>query len=115
MATASASEEDQTVESVTTVVKAHIKPGKEQEYEQWLHGINEDATQFASGLVALFVPDSFNDSGRKDKGHIDWTGDGDHDLNANPITTLPSKNLSTLDGYWVFLNTTRFFSKQLIV
>ena len=47
MATTSASEEDQTVESVTTVVRAHIKPGKEQEYEQWLHGINEDDTQIA--------------------------------------------------------------------
>ena len=26
--------------SVTTVVRAHIKPGKEDEYEQWLHGIS---------------------------------------------------------------------------
>ena len=33
--------------SVTTVVRAHIKPGKEHEYEQWLHGINEDCTKFA--------------------------------------------------------------------
>ena len=47
MATTSETDDIQTVESVTTIVRAHIKPGKEQEYEQWLHGINEDATQFA--------------------------------------------------------------------
>ena len=32
--------------SVTTVVRAHIKPGKEQEYEEWLHGINEECAEF---------------------------------------------------------------------
>lgn len=73
------------------------------------------STPFASGLVTLFVPDTFNDSARKDKGHIDWTADGDRDLNANPITGLPSKSLSDLDGYWAFLNSTRDFSKQVIV
>ena len=41
------SEDGQTAEYITTMIRAHIKPGKEQEYEQWLHGINEDATQFA--------------------------------------------------------------------
>ena len=33
--------------SITTVVRAHIKPGMEQEYEQWLHGINEECAKFA--------------------------------------------------------------------
>lgn len=33
--------------SITTVVRAHIKPGKEQEYEQWLHDINEECAKFA--------------------------------------------------------------------
>ena len=47
MAALSVSEDGQTAESVTTVIRAHIKPDKEQEYERWLHGINEDATQFA--------------------------------------------------------------------
>ena len=32
--------------SITTVVRAHIKPGNEQEYEEWLHGINEQANKF---------------------------------------------------------------------
>ena len=41
------SNDGETSESVTTVIRAHIKPDKEQEYEQWLHGISEDATQFA--------------------------------------------------------------------
>ena len=47
MAAVPISDYDQAEESVTTVVRAHIKPDKEQEYEQWLHGINEDVTQFA--------------------------------------------------------------------
>ena len=47
MAAISASGDSQTAESITTVIRAHIKPGKEQEYQQWLHGINEDVTQFA--------------------------------------------------------------------
>ncbi len=46
MAAMPASEAGNTEESITTVVRTHVKPGKEQEYEQWLHGINEDATQF---------------------------------------------------------------------
>ena len=45
----------QSAESVTTVVRAHIKPDKEQEYEQWLHGISEDATQFAVFLGATIL------------------------------------------------------------
>ena len=47
MASVRASEDATAAESVTTVVRAHIKPDKEQEYEQWLHGINEDCAQFA--------------------------------------------------------------------
>ncbi len=47
MAAVSVSEDGQTAESVTTVIRAHIKPDKQQEYEQWLHGINEDVNQFA--------------------------------------------------------------------
>ena len=69
------------------------------------------------GLVTLFVPDKVN--ARKNLGHIDWrvlidgVDDGDHDLNANPITDLPARNLSTLDGYWAFLLGERPFSKNL--
>ena len=47
MAEIPASEDGQTAEYITTIVRAHIKPGKEDEYERWLHGINEDATRFA--------------------------------------------------------------------
>ncbi len=46
MAAMPASEAGKTDESITTVIRTHVKSGKEQEYEQWLHGINEDATQF---------------------------------------------------------------------
>ena len=52
MAEISESGDGQTAESVTTVVRAHIKPDQEQEYEQWLHGISEDVTQFAGFLGA---------------------------------------------------------------
>ncbi len=47
MAAVPISEDGQAAESITTIIRAHIKPDKEQDYEQWLHGINEDATQFA--------------------------------------------------------------------
>ena len=47
MAAISVSENEQNLESVTTIIIAHIKPDKAREYEQWLRGINEDATQFA--------------------------------------------------------------------
>ena len=47
MTTDSAVEDGKTEESITTVIRAHIKPHKEQEYELWLHGISEDCTQFA--------------------------------------------------------------------
>ena len=44
--------------SITTVIRAHIKAGKEQEYEQWLHGINEEISQFAGFQGAtVFRPD----------------------------------------------------------
>ena len=47
MATFSATEDSKSGESITTVVRAHIKPGKEEGYEEWLRGINEDCAQFA--------------------------------------------------------------------
>ena len=44
--------------SVTTVVRAHIKPGKEPDYEEWLHGINEECSQFSGFQGAtVFRPD----------------------------------------------------------
>ena len=44
--------------SITTVVRAHIKPGKEEDYEQWLHGINEECGRFAGFQGAtVFRPD----------------------------------------------------------
>ena len=49
------SNDGQTSESVTTVVRAHIKPDKEQEYEQWIHGISEEVTQFAGFLGATIL------------------------------------------------------------
>ena len=55
MAEISENGDGQTAESITTVVRAHIRPDKEQEYEQWLHGINEDATQFAGFLGATIL------------------------------------------------------------
>ena len=58
MAEIPASEDGQSAEYITTIVKAQIKPGKEDEYEQWLHGINEDATQFAGFQgVTILRPD----------------------------------------------------------
>ena len=46
--------------SVTTVVRAHIKPGKEREYEEWLHGINEECAEFGGfqGATILRPNDS---------------------------------------------------------
>ena len=55
MAAASVSENGPAGESVTTVVRAHIKPDKEQEYEHWLHGINEEVTQFAGFMGATIL------------------------------------------------------------
>ena len=55
MAAVSISDDGQSSQSVTTVVRAHIKPDKEQEYEQWLHGISEGATQFAGFLGATIL------------------------------------------------------------
>jgi hypothetical protein len=63
------------------------------------------------GMVTFHVPNSAN--GNKASGHEDWESDGDRDLNANPITRLPDRNLSVLDGYWAFLNSPRTFSKLL--
>ena len=58
MAAMPENEAGKTDESITTVVRAHIKPGKEQEYEQWLRGINEDAAQFGGFQgVTILRPD----------------------------------------------------------
>jgi hypothetical protein len=68
-------------------------------------------TAVTGGLVTLHVPNTQN--GNKSVGHEDWGPDGDRDLNGNPITQLPDRNLSALDGYWVFLDSPRSYSKQL--
>lgn len=64
------------------------------------------------GLVTLHVPNIAN--GQKGSGFEDWESDGDRDLNANPISRLPDRNLSVLDGYWAFLTGPRIYSKLLI-
>lgn len=69
-------------------------------------------TNQTAGMITLFAPDTVN--ARKEIEHIDWTTDGERDLNANPITALPiSVNLSVYDGYWVYSTGTRTLSKQL--
>ena len=68
-------------------------------------------TVTTAGVVTLHVPNAHNSN--KSSGHEDWESDGDRDLNANPITELPDRNLSELDGYWVFLNSPRTYSKIL--
>ena len=55
MAAISSSGDGQTGESITTVIRARIKPGKEQKYEQWLRGINEDCTLFAGFQGAIIL------------------------------------------------------------
>jgi hypothetical protein len=69
------------------------------------------STVVTGGIVTLHVPNSHN--GNKSVGHEDWGSDGDRDLNANPITQLPERNLSALDGYWVSLDSPRSYSKLL--
>jgi hypothetical protein len=69
-------------------------------------------TAVSGGLVTLHVPNTAN--GKKATGHENWGTDGDRDLNANPITRLPDRNLSVLDGYWAFLDSPRTYSKLLI-
>ncbi|OGN00594.1 MAG: hypothetical protein A2736_02650 [Candidatus Yanofskybacteria bacterium RIFCSPHIGHO2_01_FULL_41_27] len=68
-----------------------------------------------AGMVTLYVSDTYNS--RKEAANSDfytsWGGDGNHDINANPITNLPGNNLSIYDGYWVFMNTTKEFVKNL--
>ena len=68
-------------------------------------------TQQNSGMVTLFVSDVYNS--RKDVGYTSWVTDANQDLNANPITELPNKNLSKYDGYWVFMNAAKMFVKNL--
>ena len=46
-ATESVADNGPSGEFITTVVRAHIKPDKEEEYEEWLSGINEACAQFA--------------------------------------------------------------------
>ena len=74
-------------------------------------------TTTTAGMVTLHVPNSA--TGNKDIGHVDWDvvdeglpdRDGDRDLNANPITNLPDRNLSEYDGYWVKMDAPRDYSK----
>jgi hypothetical protein len=65
-----------------------------------------------SGIVTLHVPNTANS--KKDTGHVEWEEDGDRDINANPFSNVPQdRELSDLDGYWVFLNGERAYSKIL--
>jgi len=66
-----------------------------------------------AGMITLHVPDTQNE--RKDYGNTVWSTDGDRDLNANPITELPVKNVSIYDGYWVFMNVAKTFAKQITI
>ncbi|PIT91630.1 hypothetical protein COU12_02085, partial [Candidatus Jorgensenbacteria bacterium CG10_big_fil_rev_8_21_14_0_10_54_38] len=68
-------------------------------------------TEQTAGMVALHVPDVFN--ARKDFNHTVWGSDADKDLNANPVSGLPEKNLSVYDGYWVFMDSAKAFVKNL--
>lgn len=69
-------------------------------------------TNQTAGMITLFAPDSVNE--RKEIQHIDWSTNADRDLNANPITALPTTaNLSIYDGYWIFSTGGRTLSKQL--
>jgi hypothetical protein len=68
-------------------------------------------TQTNAGMITFHVPNAAN--GNKNPGYQDWESDGDRDLNSNPITVLPDRNLSDLDGYWAFLDGSRMYSKLL--
>ena len=68
-------------------------------------------TAQTAGMVTLFVSDTYNS--RKDTGYSSWGENANHDLNANPITVLPSNNLSAYDGYWIFMNSALAFIKNL--
>ena len=81
-------------------------PGRAQDELAQIANTPTDA-----GMITLHVPNAAN--GKKAFGHEDWGSDGDRDLNANPITALPGRKLSELDGYWVFLNGPRTYSKIL--
>ncbi|MFH1170466.1 MAG: immunoglobulin-like domain-containing protein [Candidatus Vogelbacteria bacterium] len=71
---------------------------------------NEFAT-LQPEMVALFAPDIYNS--RKDTGYLTWGIDANHDLNANPIIALPNNNLSAYDGYWIYMNAAKVFTKNL--
>jgi len=63
MGTVSTSDGGQGAESFTTVIRAHIKPHQAQEYEQWLHGINEYAALFGGFQGATVLrPDDHSHS-----------------------------------------------------
>jgi len=50
-------------ESITTVIRTHVKPGKEEEYEEWLIGIAKDCSEFGGFQgVTIFRP---NDPGHR--------------------------------------------------
>ena len=55
MAATSTSSEGAAEGSITTVVRAHIRPGKEPEYKQRLHGINEECAQFGGSEGATVL------------------------------------------------------------
>ena len=74
----------------------------------------QDTSQTA-GMVTLHVPDTQN--ARKEAAFYSdaWNiaGDVDHDLNASPISELPTTFLAVYDGYWVFMTGVRTYSKQV--
>ena len=69
MSTVPTNNNDNTDESITNIIRTHIKPGKEQEYEEWIHGINEDARRFAGFQGATILRP--NDSSH---GHPEYVG-----------------------------------------
>jgi len=53
------SQENINPESITTVIRTHVKPGKEEEYEEWLIGIAKDCSEFGGFQgVTIFRPSS---------------------------------------------------------
>ena len=74
----------------------------------------QDTSQ-AAGMVTLHVPDTQN--ARKEAAFYSdaWNiaGNVDHDLNASPISELPTTLLAVYDGYWVFMTGVRTYSKQV--
>ena len=49
--------------NVTWLIRTHVKPGKEEEYEEWLSGIAKDCSEFGGFQgVTIFRP---NDPGHR--------------------------------------------------